>query len=59
MGNKKNIKSKYSEYLIELLEIIEDTLHKRIIKAFDDEDPVRSMEAELGKALLEMLGNED
>ncbi len=47
------------EFLSELLEEITDPIHTRIIKAYQGDDPVNSMENELGMVLLEVLAHED
>jgi hypothetical protein len=53
------ISSRSKEFLSELLEEITDPIHKRIIKTYQGDDPVHSMEIELGKILLEILTRED
>jgi hypothetical protein len=53
------ISSRSNEFLSELLEEITDPIHKRIINAYQGDDPVHSMETELGKILLEVLTHED
>lgn len=47
------------ELVGELLKELSDSNHKRIVKAYQGEDPLRSMESELGKILLEILNRED
>jgi hypothetical protein len=47
------------EFLSELLDELSDPVHKRLIEAYQGGDPVHSMEAELGKILLEVLRRED
>ena len=51
--------SSQKDYLEELSEVLSDTYHKRLIRAYKDDDPVQSMESELGKILLEVLNNEN
>jgi hypothetical protein len=51
--------SRRDEFLLELLEEISDPIHKRLIKAYQGADPVRSMETELGEILLEVVRRED
>lgn len=51
--------SSREEYLDELLAELSDTVHKRLIKAYRVDDPVQSMESELGKILMEVLRRED
>ena len=48
-----------AEYLDELLKKISDPVHKRLIQAYMGNDPVQSMESELGKILTEVLHLED
>jgi len=47
------------KYLDELLEELSDPVHKRLIEAYQGDDPVQSMESELGKILIEVLRCED
>ena len=51
--------SRFKEYQAELLEKVSDSVHKRLIEAYQLKNPVESMEDELGKILLEVLHNED
>ena len=51
-------KSQREEYLTQLLEVLSDPIHKRIIKAYAGENPVESMESELTKILTEVLNRE-
>lgn len=55
----ENKQSRHEIYINELSERLENPLHKRVLKAYNSPDPVRAMEAELGKILLEVLENED
>lgn len=48
-----------AEYLDELLKKISDPVHKRLIQAYMGNDPVQSMESELGEILTEVLHLED
>lgn len=47
------------EYVDELLAELSDPVHKRLIQAYRGDDPIRSMESELGKILTEVLSGED
>jgi hypothetical protein len=52
-------RSSREEYLDELLAELSDPVHKRLIQAYRGNDPVQSMESELGKVLMEVLNRED
>lgn len=52
-------KSSREKYLSELLTKLADPIHKRLIEAYQGDDPVQSMETELGKILMEILRRED
>ena len=47
------------KHLDELLSELSDPIHKRLIQAYQGDDPVQSMESELGKILMELLHRED
>ncbi len=47
------------KYLNELLAELSDPVHKRLIQAYRGDNPVQSMESELGKILTEALHHED
>ena len=47
------------EFLEELLQEVSDPAHRRLIQAYGGEDPVRSMEAELGRILTEVIADEN
>ena len=51
--------SSHEEYLDELLAELSDPVHKQLIKAYQGNDPVQSMESELRKILMEVLQRED
>ena len=51
--------SSREEYLNELLEELSDPVHKRLIQAYQGDDPVESMESELKKILMETAQRED
>jgi len=51
--------SQVEKYLEEVLGNISDPFHKRIIKAYKGDNPVQSMESELGKIVMEILNLED
>jgi len=46
------------EYVEQFLEQLSDPIHKRLIEAYSGDDPVESMETELGRVLEEVLDNE-
>ena len=46
-------------YLGEVLEKIQDQKHKRILQAYKGDNPVHSMEMELGKIVMEIVNRED
>lgn len=48
-----------AEYLDELLKKISDPVHKRLIQDYIGNNPVQSMESELGEILKEVLHLED
>jgi len=47
------------KYIEELLAMLSDPIHKRLIQAYQGSDPVKSMESELGEILMEALHRED
>lgn len=51
--------SSREKYLSDLLTKLSDPIHKRLIEAYQGDDPVQSMETELGKILMEILRRED
>lgn len=51
--------SRREEFLKELQKELSDPLHRRLIQVYLGDDPVRSMESELGRILLEVLHRED
>ena len=46
-------------YVRQFLEQLSNPIHKRLIEAYEGDDPVVSMESELGRVLREVLENED
>jgi len=54
-----NRKLRFKIYQNDLDARLTDEIHKRIIKAYDNSDPVRAMENELGKILLEVLDDDE
>lgn len=52
-------RSRHGEFLAELEAGISDLVHKRLIKAYQGNDPTTSMESELKVILLEILQRED
>jgi hypothetical protein len=61
LDGRSQINQSFREkFLNELLSNLENPLHKRIVAAYQGkDDPVASMEAELGAVLLEILNHED
>ena len=59
MNERTLQESRFKEYQAELLEKVSDSVHKRLIEAYQLKNPVESMDEELGKILLEVLHNED
>jgi hypothetical protein len=60
LNQSQEILSHRQKYLKQLQEDLKDTLHKRIIAAYlKKDDPIASMEAELGEILTEVLSHED
>jgi hypothetical protein len=51
--------SSHEEYLDELLAELSEPVHKRLIQAYQGDNPVQSMESELRKILVEILKHED
>jgi len=49
----------HDEYIEELLAELSDPVHKRLIQAYRGNNPLQSMESELGKILMEALNRED
>ena len=60
MDNKPTFQDFSCEkHLDELLAELSDPIHKRLIQAYQGDDPVQSMESELGRILMEILHRED
>ena len=60
MNNKATSQdSPCKEYLDELLTELPNPVHKRLIQVYRGNNPVQSMESELGKILMEVLHRED
>lgn len=59
--NNKSVSqdSSREKYIEEFLAALSDPIHKRLIQAYQGNDPVQSMESELGKVLMEALHRED
>ena len=51
--------SRLEEFLHELKDNVTAPIHLRLLDAYQGTDPVASMEAELGKILMEAVKNED
>lgn len=52
-------KARRVEFLEELKAEISNPLHRRVVKAYQGDNPVQAMELELGAILLEVLKRED
>jgi hypothetical protein len=50
---------KCEEFLGGVLKEISDPIHRRLIQAYEEDNPVDSMESELRKILMEVLQRED
>jgi len=48
-----------TEILEDLLKQLSDPVHRRLIRAYAGQDPVRSMESELAAILREAVASED
>lgn len=51
--------SQQGKHLAEILETLSDPFHKRIIAEYQSDDPVQSMETELGEIIMEIINRED
>ena len=51
--------TRLDDFLIELLEEVSNPIHKRLVKAYQGNNPVESMESELGQILLEVIHREN
>lgn len=58
MDKKSITQKRIEEYLTELLDLVTDPIHKKLIEAYQQGTPVESMEEELSKILLE-IANEN
>lgn len=47
------------EYMRRFLEELPDPVHRRLIQAYGGDDPLASMEVELGNVLREVVNSED
>lgn len=60
MDNEKTTQvSPSKEYVSEIIENLTDPVHRRIIQAYKDANPVQSMESELVTVIREILNRED
>ena len=59
MIRSPNSLRRHEEFLKELLAEISDPLHRRLVQAYQGDDPVKSMEEELSNILLEVLNREN
>lgn len=46
-----------SDFLSDLIAQVDDPNHKRVLSAYKPENPTQSMEAELGRLLMEILAS--
>ncbi len=58
-SSKKNKTPHHEVYRNELNERLTNPIHRRVLGAYCESDPVRAMEKELGEILLEVLEDED
>lgn len=59
MSHLINSNKKIEEYKKELIALIDDSILKRIISAYNFPDPVKNMEIELSNILREVLDEEN
>jgi len=55
----KKTNTSHEKILTELLEELSNPIHKRLIQAYQGEDPLSSMESELATILMELLHSEN
>ena len=58
MGKPVNNQQRTEEYLRELIESAGSGIHSRLLSAYGGDDPIQSMETELGKILEEVMDRE-
>ena len=51
--------SQKEKHLAEILEILTDPFHIRIIEKYQVDDPVQAMETELGEIIMEITNHDD
>jgi hypothetical protein len=51
--------AKQNEIINEIIELLTDPIHRRIVKAYAGEEPKSSMELELSEVILEIWKDED
>jgi hypothetical protein len=59
MEDKTFLMHRHEGFLAEILKEISDPIHRRLIQAYEEDNPVDSMESELTKILMEVLQRED
>ena len=59
MENSQDKQLVDTEYIEDILESLSNPIHKRIIRAYKGDNPVESMESELGKIVMEIIEHED
>lgn len=59
--NNKQLSQNFQreKFIKELIEELSNPIHRRLIQAYKGDNPVESMESELGKILMEVLHRED
>ena len=58
MTDKPMVHPRLAEFLEELQSMLSDDLHKRLIRAYQGDEPLNSMETELAQILMEVLQHE-
>ena len=59
MEKHNKAEDRFNAYLDEIYNELDDPFHKRIISAYKTNNPLKEMEEELGKILMEVIENEN
>jgi len=59
VNSSENSLSITQKFLQEIISILDNSLHKRLIQKYNEQDPVTSMGNELGHILEEVISYED
>lgn len=59
MGNDSLQHTRLQQFIQELLDKIQDPIHRTLVEAYEINNPVQSMESELNKILMGILNDED